>query len=198
MMKKIVFVVSLLSLWLGSTTISALNYGAGLYGSCQYGSCGISISTTSPITLNVTPDSSGRCTIAADTVSVTTSSSTGYTMQLASSTTSTQLAGQVHGGSISTGSVTYASPSALVANRWGYRIDSQGGFGAGPTSAQTNITIPATTFAGITSSASPVTIVTTNAPATPSDTPVWYGVCADMTPVADTYTRAVTYTAVIN
>lgn len=197
-MKRIVGIIAVLIVGATSYGVSALNYGAGLYGSCQYGSCGISISTTSPVTLNVTPDASGRCSIAADTVSVTTSSSTGYTMQLSSSSTSTHLAGQSHGGSISAGSGSYASPSALVANRWGYRIDNQGGFGAGPTTSQTNITIPATLFAGITSSASPATIITTNAPATPSDTSVWYGVCADMSPAADTYSRTVTYTATIN
>lgn len=178
--------------------VDALDYGAGTYGTCTYGECGITISTAATLSLPITPDPATRCTIDKNTVSVTTGASVGYSLTLASTSTAGTLPGDTHGGTINAVSASYASPSALSANTWGYRIDGTGSFGVGPTSAVTNVAIPSLTFAPLASSASPQTIKTTASAAAPDTTDVWYGVCADMSIPADTYSRQVQYTAATN
>lgn len=177
----------------------ALNYGTGTYGTCTYGTCGITISSGGTVTLNVTPSPSQTlCTIDKDDISVTTGASVGYTMTLSSTAAGVTLPGSVNGGTINAVSASYASPATLGTNTWGYRIDSSGTFGNGPTSTVTNVTTPALTFAPLAALASPQTIRTTSAAATPSDTDIWYGVCADLSLPADTYSRSVVYTAMTN
>lgn len=179
--------------------VNAQPYGSGTYGSCQYGgSCSISLTSSGTVALDVTPTSSARCTTSSDNVQVMTASGTGYTLQLASSATATTLAGANSGGSIAAGSGTVASPQPLPANRWGFRIDS-GAFGSGPTSASSNAAPSSTTYAGVTSSASPVTLKTrSTTPPNPDPLAVWYSLCVDTSIPADTYSRAVQYTAVVN
>ncbi|HSX30983.1 MAG TPA: hypothetical protein VLE99_03640 [Candidatus Saccharimonadales bacterium] len=176
----------------------AINYGKGTYGACQFGACSISLSTSGSVALNVTPTGSGSCTIQKDIVTVTTSNSSGYTLSLTNSSTNTALLNGAN--SLAASSGTQASPTALSANKWGYRVDGAGGFGAGPTNAQTNVSVPATTFAGVpASNGTPSTLATTNTSAgTGSATSVWYGVCANTNQPSGTYTTAVTYTAVAN
>jgi hypothetical protein len=79
-------------------------------------------------------------------------------------------------------------------------VDSVGGFGAGPTSAQSNIAPSAALFAGVpASNAAANTIASTNAKANPAvTTNVWYGVCADTGITNGTYSSQVLYTAVAN
>lgn len=199
MRRRLQLAVGTVLLLLGvlSASSGANNYGSGTYDSCQYGSCSITLSTSTTVNLNVTPTSSGKCTIASDTVGVTTDNSLGYTLTMSANTTNTNL---VSGGNtIAAGSGTQASPLALTVSSWGYRVDSLGGFGAGPTSAQSNIAPPATTFAGVPSSASPNTLKTTAVAAGSVDnTSVWYGVCANTAVTNGTYSQVVTYTAVTN
>ena len=178
---------------------SALNFGSGTYGQCLYNvGCSLTISTSSTVNANVTPSSSGICTINNDVVSVFTDDASGYTLTLINSNVSTSL---LNGGSsIVSTSGTQASPIALTANKWGYRVDSVGSFGAGPTTAQSNISLNSILFAATpSSSSSPDTIATTAVAANPAvDTKVWYGVCADTTINSGTYNSQVTYTAVAN
>jgi hypothetical protein len=175
-----------------------LNYSAGTYGTCQYGTCGISLATSGSIAVDVIPvGGSTRCTVTNDVVTVTTNASTGYTVSLTNTDTSSTLNGPV---SISASSGTPASPSSLTSNTWGYRVDGVAGFGSGPTSSATNGTIPAQAYAGVPiSSGSPGLIRTTPVvdPVT-VNTSVWYGVCADSTLQSGSYSDSVTYTAVIN
>lgn len=178
---------------------SSLNYGDGTYGSCTYGTCGITIESSSTVTLDVTPQSGQTlCTIDKDVITVTTGASVGYTMTLASTSAGVTMPGAVNGGTINAVSATFASPNALTANTWGYRVDATGSFGAGPTSAVADVAIPSLTFAPLAANASPQTIRTTSSAADPSITDVWYGVCADMSLPADTYSREVIYTAMTN
>lgn len=173
-------------------------YGSGQYGSCEYSSCSISVSSSSTVSLNVTPDVTGKCTIQSDSVSVLTGNTNGYTLTLASSTTSTDL---VNGATnIATSGGTSGSPATLTANSWGYRVDGIGGFGAGPTTAQSNISIPSTTFGGIpASNQTAATIASTSAAANPAQTTtVWYGACIDTTVPNGSYVTNVTYTATTN
>lgn len=178
--------------------VFAVEYGSGLYGACQYGSCSITIGSSSNVSVNVTPSSSGSCTIQNDSVSVLTSSSTGYSLTMVDSSTNTSL---LKGSdSIASTTATQASPSALSANTWGYRVDGIGGFGSGPTSAQNNTSMGATTFAGVpANNGTPATIASTSVPANPAVvTSVWYGVCANTSVPNGTYTTQITYTAVVN
>jgi hypothetical protein len=176
----------------------AIEYGSGTYGECQYGSCSISISSNGTVAVNVTPASGGSCTIQKDVVSVFTDNSAGYNLTLANSSTNTALL--KGGSSIASTTATQTSPLALTTNTWGYRVDSVGGFGAGPTSAQTNIAIGSTVFAGVpASSGTANTVANTAVPADPAvTTNVWYGVCANTSVASGIYTTQVTYTAVTN
>lgn len=197
---KILFILVLMLAFLSyGSGASALNYGAGTYGSCTYGTCGITISSSSLVTLNLTPQvGSTRCTVDKDDISVTTGASVGYTMTLSATGATVTMPGSANGGTINAVSASYASPAVLTANTWGYRIDSTGSFGSGPTSVVNSGAVPSLTFAPMAPLASAQTIRTTSSAATPSATEVWYGVCADMSIPADTYNRDVVYTAMTN
>lgn len=177
---------------------TAINYGRGTYGKCQFGSCSISLSSNGSVALNITPTASGSCTIQKDTVSVLTSSSTGYTLTFTASSTNTSLLDGA--SSIASTAATRTSPATLSANHWGYRVDSIGGFGAGPTSSQANVASSSLAFAGVpASNASADTLATSTVAANPAvSTDVWYGVCANTSVISGTYTTQVTYTAVTN
>lgn len=174
-------------------------YGSSTYGSCAYGStCSITLTSGGTVHLDVTPAAGGRCTIQSDTASVLTDDSNGYTLTLADNSTNTAL--NDGSATIPATSATIASPAALSANQWGYRVDGLGSFGAGPTTAQSNISLPATLFAGIKASNQTAdTIATTSSAADPAQvTTIWYGACADPSLSSGVYTTQVTYTAVAN
>lgn len=182
----------------GPTSTNALTYGSGKYGSCQYGTCSISLGTSGNVALNVTPTFGGRCTVQSDNVSVLTDDSNGYTLTLSSSTNTTAL---THSSDqISTASGSLTSPGALAPNAWGYRVDGSGGFGSGPTTSLSSAAPPSWLFAGLVPfSGTAAQIVSTSAPADPAQiTHVWYGVCANASIPAGTYTGSVLYTAVTN
>lgn len=182
-----------------SVSASAQNYGAGDYGSCYYGNCSLSLTTSGSVAIDVLPTASGACTVTGGSVSVSTAASTGYTLQLSSVDTGTALQGSVNGGQIVASSGTVASPQTLQVNRWGFRVDG-GSFGAGPTSGTSNAPAPlAATFSGVSSSASPATIRSvTGSITSPHTTNVWYAICANTSITADTYSKLVRYTALIN
>lgn len=176
-------------------------YGDGDYGACTYNNCGISLTTSGTVNINVTPvGGATTCSDNSDSVGVTTDSSTGYTLTLGDSDTNTNLVGGSHGGNIPAISGTPSSPTVLTANTWGYRVDGLSGFGSGPTTVGNNTSPLGLGFAGIESSSNtPDTISTTSSPADPAQTTtVWYGICANSSLVADTYSDTVTYTAVVN
>jgi hypothetical protein len=173
-------------------------YSDGEYSECAYDNCGLTLSSDGTVNINVTVGSSTTCTTQSDSVGVTTDSSTGYTLTLNDSTTSSSL---VHSATtIPTSSSSQSSPSALSTNTWGYRVDGVGGFGSGPTSAISNAAPSGTTFAGIPiSTATGDTLATSTGPADPTvTTTVWYGICVNSTVPANTYSSSVVYTAVIN
>lgn len=174
-------------------------YGSSTYGSCAYGnSCSITLTSGGTVHLDITPASGGKCTIQSDTASVLTDDSNGYTLTLADNSTNTAL--DDGSATIPATTATIGSPAALSANKWGYRVDGLGSFGAGPTTAQSNISIPATLFAGIKASNQTAdTIATTSSAANPAQiTTIWYGACADPSLSSGVYTTQVTYTAVAN
>lgn len=156
----------------------------------------ITLTTNGTVNVDVTPTGSGAQTVANDTATVSTNSSTGYTLQLSTTTATTALESGANSIPAHTG--TQASPTALAANTWGYRVDGVGGFGAGPTSGSSNQPISSATYAGVPSNASPVTLKTTSGVASNDATDVWYSVAANTTQPSGTYTQSVTYTATAN
>jgi hypothetical protein len=200
MIRKIIFVCSLISLIVTMPVIQtmAITYGGGTYGSCQYNSCSLTISSNGTLSINVTPAPGGACSTQDDTVSVLTDDPSGYTLSLTNSNTNTALLNGL--AAINSTTATQASPATLVANQWGYRVDGVGGFGVGPTTAQTNVSPDSILFAGVpASNANPDTIASTSGAADPAvNTYVWYSVCTGTTIASGTYTTQITYTAITN
>lgn len=157
----------------------------------------ISLSTSGTVNINVTPTGAGVQTISNDVATVSTNDVAGYTLQLAETGASSNL---VSGGNtIAPSSGSQTTPAVETANSWGYRVDSIGGFGAGPTSGVSNAAISGTIkFAAVPATASPNTIKTTAITATNDTTNVWYGIAANTTAPSGTYTNSVTYTATAN
>lgn len=179
-------------------TAAGINYSTGTYGSCTYGTCSISLATSGSISANIIPTAGQtKCTVSNDVVTATTDSSTGYTVTLADSDTANNLDGPT---TIAANTSTSSSPTTLVANSWGYRVDAVDGFGAGPTTTVSSGAIPSLTFAGAPlSTGTPALIRTTNTTDTGTvNTSVWYGVCANSSLQSGAYTDSITYTAVIN
>ena len=192
-----VLMINLSGLASADTTDSA-TYGSGNYGSCDFGSCSITLSSSGTVNANVTPSGSGKCTVQNDSVSVLTDNPSGYNLSITTSGTNTSMTSG--GNSISASSGTAATPVTLAMNTWGYRVDTVGGFGAGPTSVQTNGSVPTVKFAKVpASNGTPDTLATTAATANPAViTTVWYGVCATTSQPSGTYAATITYTAVTN
>jgi hypothetical protein len=181
-----------------ANTTDNTTYGSGSYGGCDYGSCTLTLTSGGATGVNVAPTAAGRCTVQSDTVSVLTNSSSGYNMTMTTATTNNAMTGS--SGSINASAGTAASPTTLAMNTWGYRIDGLSSFGAGPTSAQANGSIPSVTFAGVpASNQTPTAVASTAAAANPAEnTTVWYGLCANDSVLSGTYSVSVTYTAVTN
>lgn len=184
---------------LADTTVTSTTYGSGTFGACNYQTCPITLSSNGAVNLDVSsPSLSGSCTVQSDVVSVQTANSAGYTLQVANSSTNTAM---VNGAStIPAVAGTLASPASMSANAWGYRVDGLGSFGSGPTTAQSNISAPISSFAGVpASNATAATLATTSVAADPAQTTtVWYGLCANTSIPNGTYSTTVTYTATTN
>jgi hypothetical protein len=176
------------------------SYSSGNYGSCTYNSCGITFGADASADVSVlVGGGTTTCTTARAEIQVATDSTTGYSLMMTDNDTDTSMEDGV-GDSIPTTSGTNASPTALSTNTWGYRVDGNGGFGAGPTTAASNTGIPSGTYAAIpSSSATPDIITYSTVPANPyTSTFVFFGLCADTTPPLGTYSDSVVYTAVVN
>jgi hypothetical protein len=146
--------------------------------------------------VSVTPTSGGVVSSSSDTVTVNTNNATGYALTLADSDTNTNL---VSGGNnIAAHGGTFASPTTLGNNTWGYRIVGAGGFGGTAYTGETNQASSTSTWAGVPSSASPTTIKTTGSAASNDTTTVWYGINATSAQPNGTYSDTVTYTATTN
>lgn len=155
------------------------------------------ISSNGTVTTNVVPTGSGAQTIASDTVTVSTNDSAGYTLQIAETSAATALTSG--GNTIPASSGTQAAPVAMSNNTWGYRVDSVGGFGAGPTSSANSAAVSGSIkFAAVPATGSPNTVKTTAGTASNDTTTIWYGVAANTSQPSGTYTNSVTYTVTAN
>lgn len=153
----------------------------------------IGLTTTGAVPISLTPTSGGVVSSASDTVTVATNNSAGYTLTLANADTTTDLTNGTDTVAAHAGS--FATPTALAANTWGYRVVGVGGFTASAYSAETNATSSASTWAGVPSSASAQQLKSTSAPAAADVTTVWYGVKANTSLPSGAYADTVTYTA---
>ena len=151
----------------------------------------ISITSSGTVTINVTPTASGSLSSASDTVTVSTNNTAGYDLTLADSDASTNL---VSGGNnIAAHAGTYASPTALVNNSWGYAV--AGGSFDASYSAETNAASSTSKWAGVPATGSAQNLKSTATTASAEVTTVWYAVKANSTQPSGTYTDSVTYTA---
>lgn len=157
----------------------------------------ITISTLSNVAISITPTAAGSATNASDTVTVSTNNSAGYTLNLKDSDAVLTLT--KGSDTIANHTGTMASPTALPANTWGWRVDGAGGFGAGPTSVQSNVAALTGNYAGIQNNASAGdNIKVTSTTATNDTTTVWYGVEVTSAKPNGAYTNTVVYTATTN
>lgn len=173
-------------------TASALTASTTI--SSQVGSVISLLTSSGTVSIDTTPNGTGVQTIAGDTVTVSTNDSSGYNLTL----NETTAVGTLTDGAktIAATSGTFAAPTALAVNTWGYRVDGAGTFGAGPTAAASNAAISSSiTFAKVPATASPDTLKSTGGVATNDVTTVWYSVATNTSTASGTYTNDVTYTA---
>ena len=171
----------------GTSTPSSTATGAPLY---------ISASAASSLTFTVTPAASALISSTSQGVTVSTNAPNGYTITLSMSGSSQLLSNG--GATLGATSGTQNSPGTLGANTWGYRVDGIGGFGAGTTTAETNVSSSAFSWAGVPISGSGNIIANAALPGTGLTTTVWYAASANTTKQSGTYTGTVVYTAVTN
>lgn len=140
----------------------------------------ISMTTSGTVTINITPTGSGAMSSSSDSVSVSTNHGGGYNLTLANTDATRTLSNGTDTLAADTGTQGAAS-STLTNNSWGYRVDGLADFGAGPTSAETNVASSTYKWAGVPATGSANTLKTTAATASNDTTTVWYGVKVDTT-----------------
>lgn len=154
----------------------------------------ITISSAGPIAISLTPTAGGIVSSASDTILVSTNNTLGYKLQLADADATTTLISGAN--TIAAHAGTFAVPTALAANTWGFAI-AGAPFDASYT-AESNAVGSVTKWAGVPATGSPVQIKTTAVTAANDSTTVWYGVKVDSTKPNGVYTDTVTYTATTN
>ena len=158
----------------------------------------ISVSSTPTVTMNITPTGGGAQASATDTVTVSTNNASGYTLSLKDSDATLTL---VNGANtIAAHAGTWAAPTVLANNAWGYAIGSGTGGGVTTTQFDTTATYGSTPntakWAGIT--ASDQNIKSTSVTAANDTLTVYYSAKIDTTKPNGNYDDAVTYTATTN
>lgn len=152
----------------------------------------ISVSTSTTVSINVVPVSGGSQSSESDTVTVATNSSSGYELTLENADADTDL--EDGSNTIAAHAGTFAAPSALANNSWGYAVAGAGSFDASY-SALDNVTTSTSLWAGVPGVGSSHTIASSNGPEASDQTTVWYSVKADTSKPSGTYTDTVLYTA---
>ena len=137
----------------------------------------ITLAVSGNVNINATPG--GGVATGSHNVTVSTNNSTGYNLSLASSASETTLAKGAD--SINAATAPFATPAALTADTWGYRVDS----------------FTANNYAGIVSNSTTAPVIkSSTVPATNEVTPVTWGVNVTAAKPTGAYSRVVTYTAV--
>ncbi len=149
----------------------------------------ITVSSTGTVAIALTPTAGGSVSSASDSVKVSTNSTAGYSLTLQDGDATTALTSGAN--TIAAHSGTFASPTALTGNSWGYAV-AGGSFDASYTAEGSNAS-STSKWAGITSA--PQELKNTSSTAVDDETVVWYGVRATSAQPNGTYTDSVTYTA---
>lgn len=152
--------------------------------------------TSGTVTLGaITPDATGRQSTNKDTVSATTNDSQGLNITLQDSDTTYTLTSGTD--TIAKAAGTYAVPAALANGEWGWRVDSLGSFGVGPTAVLSSAAPSSLTYAGIPANGAAQQIKNITAEGSTS-VEVWYSARVNNTQPSGTYTNTVLYTATVN
>ena len=179
-MHKVVFIVFILLIVL-SSKIGASPYGQGVYGeNVPYGGAtSISMTTSGTVNIAITPVPGGATNTGDDTVTVTTTDVNGYILNIKNTDNNQNITNGLN--TVGPTSGTYASPSALDNNSWGYRIAS----------------FAPNTYAAVkTNLSGGENIKTTTGPDTGGDvTTVTFGAKIDNTKTAGIYSDTILYTA---
>ena len=155
----------------------------------------ISVTTPATVTITLTPTAGGVVSSASDTVTVNTNRTTGYTLTLKDSDTTTSLTSA--GGTITAHTGTPAAPTALANGSWGFAV--AGAPFDATYSAETNNGSSTSKWAGVpASTGTAAQLKATSSPATNDATTVWYAVKANSSQPGGTYTDTVVYTATTN
>jgi hypothetical protein len=153
--------------------------------------------STSTVNLALSPTSGAVESQGHVSLTVDTNNATGYTLTINDQDTDNTLNQTSPAASFAASSGTATTPVALVANTWGYHIDSWASSGTG---ADATSTAPTTVkFAAVPlSSGTADTLATTSAPGSGSKD-VYFGAQADATQTSGTgYTDTVVFTATTN
>jgi GH35 family endo-1,4-beta-xylanase len=152
--------------------------------------------------LNITSKSisiaPGKVSSAPHSIQIGSNNHDGYILTISTSTTDNALK---HAPSSTTiPAIASSKPTALTnaAPAWGYRTDGVGSFGAGPTTVETNVVKSAFTWAGVPTSASPATIITTTSPdlGYTRKLDIYYAAFAPRTVPAGNYSNTIVYTLI--
>jgi hypothetical protein len=155
------------------------------------------LTTNGTVNVDVLPTGSGAQTVASDTVTVSTSDTSGYTLSLSETGASSALVSGSNTIPASSGS--QAVPVVQATNTWGYAVQSVGGFnGSGYAPASSTAISGTLKFAGMPATGTPNTLKTTSGTASNDTTTVWYAVAANTSQPSGIYTDSVTYTATAN
>lgn len=153
----------------------------------------ISLTTSGAVPISLTPTAGGVVSSASDAVSVSTNNSAGYALTLSNADAATNLVSGAN--TIAAHAGTFAVPTTLASNTWGYRVVGAGGFTSTAYVAESNAVSSTSTWAGVPALASPQELKSTSAPASNDITTVWYGVKATTGLASGAYADTVTYTA---
>ena len=155
----------------------------------------ITVTTSGTVAIAInTPVGGGSQSSASDTVTVNSNDPDGFDLTLADSDATTNL---VNGANtVAAHSGTYATPTALANNTWGWAVASLGTFDASY-SVIDDATSSASKWAGVPATGSPQNIKSTSSTASNDVTTVWYSAKVDTTKPAGVYTDTVTYTATV-
>ena len=148
----------------------------------------LAITAPDKLDLNLTPSSSGTLATSDATVNVSTNNSTGYTLSMSTTTDNTALTHTNGTNSINSTSSPVSSSTALSSNTWGWY----------PSSLATNPGGSNYQFAAIPSLSSAYTLKSTDAMSTNDETTVSFGVMADTSIPAGSYSNTITFTAIAN
>lgn len=159
----------------------------------------ISISNTTPLVqVSLTPSGSAVESVGSDTVSVSTNSTNGYTLDVAASDATTTLDSATGPGTYTISATTPTTPgtaTTLDTNSWGWCVVGLGTCSGSYTVSNDQSAGASGNWIAMPASGSDIEVKSTSTTASNDTTVFYYGVNVDSTKQTDTYTDDVTYTA---